>query len=118
MRAAFAIGLGLLLALFAALAVRAETDDRAGSPGPLAYVTVAGAPGDGDRALAAAAHARGLSIALKNDVDQVAALQPDFDFAIVEQCYEYDECGLTAPFTKAGKAVLDAEYSGSTGSYC
>jgi hypothetical protein len=54
MRAAFAIGLGLLLALFAALAVRAEMDDRAGSPGPLAYVTVAGAPGDGDQALAAA----------------------------------------------------------------
>jgi hypothetical protein len=64
MRAAFAIGLGLLLALFAALVVRAETDDPAGSPGPLAYVTVAGAPGDGDQALAAALNrqleARGL----------------------------------------------------------
>ena len=53
MRAAFAIGLGLLLALFAALAVRAETDNTTGQ-GPLAYVTVAGAPGDGDQALAAA----------------------------------------------------------------
>ncbi len=30
MRAAFAIGLGLLLALFAALAVRAETDNTDG----------------------------------------------------------------------------------------
>jgi hypothetical protein len=54
MRAAFAIGLGLLLAVFAALAVRAETDNAAGGPVPLAYVTVAGAPGDGDQALAAA----------------------------------------------------------------
>ena len=53
MRAAFAIGLGLLLALFAALAVRAGTDNATGQ-GPLAYVTVAGAPGDGDQALAAA----------------------------------------------------------------
>jgi hypothetical protein len=54
MRAAFAIGLGLLLAVFAALAVRAETDNAAGGRVPLAYVTVAGAPGDGDQALAAA----------------------------------------------------------------
>jgi hypothetical protein len=54
MRAAFSIGLGLLLAVFAALAVRAETDNAAGGHRPLAYVTVAGAPGDGDQALAAA----------------------------------------------------------------
>ena len=54
MRAAFAIGLILLLADFAAPAVRAETDNAASGPGPLAYVTVAGAPGDGDQALAAA----------------------------------------------------------------
>jgi hypothetical protein len=54
MRAAFAIGLGLLLAVFAAKAVRAETDNATAGQGPLAYVTVAGAPGDGDQALAAA----------------------------------------------------------------
>jgi hypothetical protein len=54
MRAAFAIGLFLLLAVFAAPAVRAETDNAASGPEPLAYVTVAGAPGDGDQALAAA----------------------------------------------------------------
>jgi hypothetical protein len=54
MRAALAIGLVLLLAVFAAQAVRAETDNAAGGPAPLAYVTVAGAPGDGDQALAAA----------------------------------------------------------------
>ena len=54
MRAAFAIGLGLLLAVFAANTVRAETDNSTGGQGPFAYVTVAGAPGDGDQALAAA----------------------------------------------------------------
>jgi hypothetical protein len=53
MRAAFAIGLGLLFAVSAALA-GAETDNAAGGQRPLAYVTVAGAPGDGDQALAAA----------------------------------------------------------------
>src|SRR5262245_40399283 len=54
MRAAFAIGLGLLFAVFAAPAAGAEADKAAGAPGPLAYVTVAGEPGDGDQALAAA----------------------------------------------------------------
>jgi hypothetical protein len=54
MRQAFAIGLGLLFAVSAALAAGAETDNAAGGQRPLAYVTVAGAPGDGDQALAAA----------------------------------------------------------------
>ena len=67
MRAAFAIGLGLLLAVVAIQPVRAETDSATGGPGPFAYVTVAGAPGDGDQALAAALsrqlEARGLKVA-------------------------------------------------------
>jgi hypothetical protein len=67
MRAAFAIGLGLLLAVCAAKTVRAETDNTNTGQGPFAYVTVAGAPGDGDQALAAALsrqlEARGLKSA-------------------------------------------------------
>jgi hypothetical protein len=67
MRAAFAIGLGLLLAVVAIQPVRPETDSATGGPGPFAYVTVAGAPGDGDQALAAALirqlEARGLKVA-------------------------------------------------------
>lgn len=67
MRAAFAMGLGLLLAVVAAQPVRPETDNATGGPGPFAYVTVAGAPGDGDQALAAALgrqlEARGLKVA-------------------------------------------------------
>ncbi len=54
MRAVFAIGLSLLIALFAVAPAIAETNNAAGSAGPFAYVTVAGAPGDGDQALAAA----------------------------------------------------------------
>lgn len=63
-----------------------------------------------NRALATLAHARGLAVALKNDLDQVAELQPSFDFAVNEQCVEFDECGRLLPFIRAGKAVLHVEY--------
>ncbi len=63
-----------------------------------------------NRFIANQAHTRGLSVALKNDLDQVEALVDYFDFAINEQCHEYEECSVLAPFTAAGKAVLVAEY--------
>ena len=66
-----------------------------------------------NRWLAAAAHARGLSVALKNDLDQVAALEPVFDFAINEECFAYNECNMLQPFLSANKAVFNAEYKGS-----
>lgn len=66
---------------------------------------------DYNRFLAAEAHRRGLSIALKNDLAQVAALAADFDFAVNEQCHEYDECDDYAPLVAAGKAVFNAEYA-------
>ncbi|MCP4225614.1 MAG: endo alpha-1,4 polygalactosaminidase, partial [Actinomycetia bacterium] len=44
-----------------------------------------------NRFLADAAHARGLSIGLKNDLDQVVALEPWFEFAVNEQCFQYNE---------------------------
>lgn len=61
--------------------------------------------------LAAQAHARGLSVGLKNDVDQVAALANNFDFAVNEQCNQYAECGVYTAFISRNKAVLNAEYS-------
>ena len=66
---------------------------------------------DYNRFLADAAHARGLAVGLKNDLDQVAALAPRFDFAVNEQCNQYKECGKLAPFTAAAKPVFNAEYS-------
>jgi hypothetical protein len=71
-----------------------------------------------NRFLADAAHARGLSIGLKNDLDQVAALQPSFDWALNEQCFQYDECDSLRPFALAGKAVFIAEYELEVGSFC
>jgi hypothetical protein len=60
--------------------------------------------------LAAEAHERKLAVGLKNDLDQVADLVVDFDFAVNEQCHEYDECETLTPFVEAGKPVFNAEY--------
>ncbi|KQM59996.1 MULTISPECIES: endo alpha-1,4 polygalactosaminidase [unclassified Sphingomonas] len=65
---------------------------------------------DYNRFLAREAHARGLAIGLKNDLDQVAALEGVFDFAVNEQCHEFDECGKLKPFVSAAKSVFVAEY--------
>ena len=61
--------------------------------------------------LALEAHKRGLAIALKNDQDQARQLQPYFDFAITEDCFDQGWCGMMSPFVKQGKAVLAAEYT-------
>jgi len=66
---------------------------------------------DYNRFLASAAHARGLAIALKNNVDQLADLVGDFDMAVNEQCHQYKECGGYAAFISAGKPVFNAEYA-------
>ena len=65
-----------------------------------------------------AAHERGLSIGLKNDIDQTLDLLPYFDWALNEQCFEYDECETQLPFIEAGKAVFNVEYGLDTGEFC
>jgi endo-alpha-1,4-polygalactosaminidase (GH114 family) len=65
---------------------------------------------DFNRWLAVAAHDRGLSVGLKNDLEQVPELLPHFDWALNEECMAYDECDLLAPFIEAGKAVFHVEY--------
>jgi hypothetical protein len=65
---------------------------------------------DFNRFLATEAHARGLSVGLKNDLDQVSALVSYFDWALVEECAAYDECDALQPFIAAGKAVFQVEY--------
>ena len=71
-----------------------------------------------NRFLADAAHQRGLSIGLKNDIDQVPDLVNDFDWALNEQCNEYNECDTLIPFIDAGKAVFNTEYKGNTANFC
>jgi hypothetical protein len=61
--------------------------------------------------LAGEAHARGLSIGLKNDADQVPDLLATFDWALAEDCFAFNWCDQFSPFIAAGKAVFDAEYT-------
>ena len=68
--------------------------------------------------LANAAHARGLSAGLKNDVEQVVDLLPFFDWALNEECFQYNECDTLLPFVQAGKAVFVVEYELSTNQFC
>lgn len=60
--------------------------------------------------LAHQAHARGLAVGLKNDIAQVGVLAPSFDFAVNEQCHEFNECAGYRAFTTLGKPVLNIEY--------
>jgi hypothetical protein len=76
-----------------------------------------------NKALAAIAHENGLSVGLKNDLGQVPRLEPEFDFAINEQCFQYRECtnnpspGYRA-FTRDGKAVFQVEYRIPPNRFC
>lgn len=71
-----------------------------------------------NRYIADAAHARGLSVGLKNDLDQVADLVPYFDWALNEQCFQYSECTALSRFIAAGKAVFQVEYERTTAQFC
>jgi hypothetical protein len=73
---------------------------------------------DFNRFLAAEAHARGLSIGLKNDLAQIGELLADFDWALNEECFAYAECADLDPFIAAGKAVFHVEYAGDRDAIC
>lgn len=64
------------------------------------------------------AHARNLSVGLKNDLDQIPALLSYFDWALNEQCFQYGECGKLQPFIDTGKAVFNVEYNLATSAFC
>lgn len=83
-----------------------------------------------NKAVARWAHAIGISVGLKGDIEQAHDLAPYFDWFLVEECYQYSECtsvdnssgpgsdGLTHPgvqsFTRLDKAVWVAEYKSFT----
>jgi hypothetical protein len=71
-----------------------------------------------NRVIALLAHERGLAVGLKNDVDQVPLLVEDFDFAVDEECVQYDECGELKRFTGEGKAVFHVEYELAPARFC
>lgn len=69
-------------------------------------------------ALTEAAHDLGLAIGLKNNLDQIKDLVNHYDFAVNEECFQYDECNLLKPFVAAGKPVFGIEYNLSSSSFC
>ncbi|MCK8680804.1 endo alpha-1,4 polygalactosaminidase [Streptomyces lichenis] len=71
-----------------------------------------------NRMLADAAHARGLAIGLKNDLPQIPQLVGLYDFAVNEECAQYDECTALTPFIRAGKAVFHVEYALKNDDFC
>jgi hypothetical protein len=71
-----------------------------------------------NRWIARQVHRHGMAVALKNDGRQVAQLVDQFDFAIVEECFQYDECGFYKPFVEQGKAVYVAEYELAPAEFC
>ncbi|OJU83381.1 MAG: hypothetical protein BGO11_03440 [Solirubrobacterales bacterium 70-9] len=71
-----------------------------------------------NRWIASQVHQRGMAVALKNDSRQVRQLVGNFDFAVVEECFQYEECDRFKPFVAAGKAVFEAEYELPTSKFC
>ena len=63
--------------------------------------------------LANEAHKLGLSVGLKNDIDQINSLVNYFDFAVNEECHVYNECRTLLPFLDHSKPVLNIEYAES-----
>ncbi|MGW0029811.1 endo alpha-1,4 polygalactosaminidase [Streptomyces sp. NPDC003314] len=71
-----------------------------------------------NRMIADIAHERGLAVGLKNDLHQIPLLVDHFDFAVNEECAQFDECGLLEPFIAAGKAVFHVEYEEAPSRFC
>jgi hypothetical protein len=71
-----------------------------------------------NRALADIAHQHGMAVGLKNDLGQIPALLPEFDFAINEQCFQYNECDNLELFVQAGKPVFQVEYRVPPKEFC
>lgn len=68
------------------------------------------------REVAVQAHARGLSVGMKNGHDQpgaATALVDLFDWALPEQCAELSECAALEVFVERGKAVFAVDYRDS-----
>jgi glycosyl hydrolase family 114 len=69
--------------------------------------------------LANLAHRMGFAVGLKNDLSQASTLQPYFDFAINEQCWQYQECAALQSWpAKYKKAVFNVEYKLQTSKFC
>lgn len=66
-----------------------------------------------------AVHARGMAAVLKNAPEYAQKYAGwGYDAALVEQCWEFSECGGYKAFVAAGKPVWNAEYKGQQAAIC
>lgn len=63
-------------------------------------------------------HRHGLAVGLKNALGLVPDLADEVDWALNEQCVQYDECGRYAPLVRRGVPVFVLEYGGSRARVC
>lgn len=64
--------------------------------------------------LANTAHSYAIGIGLKNALDILPSLYGQIQFAVNEQCLQYDECSSYDTFLQSNKAVFHIEYVSST----
>jgi Uncharacterized conserved protein len=64
--------------------------------------------------IANTAHSKGLSVGLKNDIEQVPELEPYFDWCLNEESYKYNEYQNLSLFIGNNKAVFEVEYGTGT----
>ena len=88
-----------------------EIDGYSNNPGfPITYADQLAY----NRAVASWAHAAGLSVGQKGDIDQTGDLVASFDWTLNEECGRFQECttggGGLQQYSDAGKAVWIAEY--------
>lgn len=50
--------------------------------------------------------------------DNLAGWENDTGFAIAEECFQYEECGLYRPFVERGMAVFEADYELPPARFC
>jgi len=49
---------------------------------------------------------------------QIPDLIPHFDWALNEECFQFNECEALLPFIAAGKPVFNVEYAQGTSEFC
>tara|TARA_Y100001947_G_scaffold152936_1_gene155149 strand:- start:366 stop:530 length:165 start_codon:yes stop_codon:yes gene_type:complete len=49
---------------------------------------------------------------------QIPDLIPHFDWALNEECFQFNECEALLPFIAAGKPVFNVEYALGTSEFC
>lgn len=65
------------------------------------------------RELITLAHDRSLAIGLKNTMDLIPVLADEIDFAVNEQCQQYNECDTYEALIALDKPVFNVEYQGT-----